>query len=394
MAAFTRRTFLQGLLALALAPVREGTAQNGQKPVSAVRQDGTLLLNGSPFFPFGFTNVAYYPSLDTQRMAALQALADAGFNTMYQAIDLDDDDFLNMAKELGISILAEFNALWPPDVIDRYVNHPAILGWAIWDDVGSGPHTPEQVCEFGDLVRTHDPSRMTYMSGGWPKKIGQFSACADTAALQSYPIPVQAYATAPGYPTPESPLGAVHYAFSQARDNAGEGVVKPNLANLQAFAYQGLREPTPTEVRNMTYQALVNGVKGILYYTWRDGAWLITDHDELWQGIQSLVPEIKMLEPVLLNGTRKILPTGFSDVVAACWSLKSQLYIVVINTSEAQLYTVSLRVPPAARGPAIPLFPWRPASMSLERRWLRGPIGPAEVHVYRLGLSSIWEAQS
>ncbi len=342
-----------------------------------VRADGALLVDGQPFFPYGF---ALYPQYNTEefRPETLRSIAASGFNTLHAPIRMNYPELQADAAALGMRLIAE---IYPYELDDagivRAIRHvkdgPALLAYAIADDVDDGEYyTPELVTRINRLVKTVDRQHPTYISGFVPQRINLFMQSADTVAMQSYPIGKTYWEYAR--------IGHVNYALATAIA-AARPFNRPVIANLQAFAWPEQREPTAVEIRNMTYQALVNNVRGIIYYTYNDGYWRLEEHPAVLQALRDLAPEVRRLAPVLLDGVYTPLPTSKPDLLAAQWRYGDEVYVMVVNaTDRASAVTVNLAVP--VSGPAKPVFDRRPEGMTFNAGRLQGSLDPMAVHVY------------
>jgi hypothetical protein len=335
-------------------------------PLSAntyTRGDGALMVSGQPTFAIGMYHVSSLGS-DEDRRAALQSMATVGFNLMHCPIDSNDTAFLDEAARRGVYIQAEFNDDWQT-VVNAYKNHAAIIGWDIADDAELN-FTPAQLQSLHNAVKALDPNHATFIGTSDPDKFGPYIVIPDIANVYSYPVP-------------EFPINVVDQVLTKA-----SSYYHPIWGVPQAFAWRGERAPTPVELRNMTYQMLINGVKGLVYYTYFDGSWNIRDYPNLWAELIALISEVKTLEPAYLNGTRtKINDTGATEVVAAKWNYEDRIYLVIINTSANQSKNVSIDLPTAAEGSLQPVFQNRPRGMVFVDGVVRGSIGPLEVHVYQ-----------
>lgn len=349
---------------------------------------------GKSFFPIGF----YHVSWDTnneQRMNDLRSIAAAGFNTIHASIkgynDLDDyGKFLDEADQLGVKVISEFSNEFASDrttVVSRFKDKPAVLGWNIGDDAGSHASASE-LLQIHNQIKAADPNHLTYTSVAFDvdmsrvkQSYANYTSVADLIGGQSYPI---------GLPVT---LKNVNDIFSVARTEANK-YGHPVIANLQTFRWvdtawsqlgvEGRRWPSGKEVDNMTYQALLSGVKGIIFYTYYDPANKITEHPEVWNEVQNLAIEIKKLSPVLLNGKRRRINTNVKDLLAGTWTYQGQVYVVAINTSYDSTKTVSIQLPSGIVGKAQPLFASSPSTLSVHGDKLSGVIKPLEVHIYSL----------
>jgi hypothetical protein len=195
--------------------------------------------------------------------------------------------------------------------------------------------------------------------------------------MQSYPIG-----------NGEEEISVTYDRVSLTRD-AVSPYAKAVYANVQAFAWsnkkQGesrpIRVPTFDEVRNMTYQALLAGAKGIIYYTYHDEDWHLSSYPALWAGMKTLVPEIKAISSLVLNGVLNIIEVGVEKVVAGMWMDRNQALIMIINRSYDR-QEVSIAIP-GNFSEVRPIFQNRPATLVLNANRLSGFLKPLDVVVYK-----------
>ncbi len=108
------------------------------------------------------------------------------------------------------------------------------------------------------------------------------------------------------YPVPYQPVSSVGDAVARAR--AASGGKKPVLPILQLFAWTAdARYPTPTELRCMTFLALVEGASGIGYYNYATASGKVKStiaevEPALWQSVKPLNREVAEVGPRLLAG--------------------------------------------------------------------------------------------
>lgn len=367
------------------------------KPISKVslNKDGTILVNGKSFFPLGiYHNSQNSPDWSTtgkRRLNDLQEIAKAGFNTVHPEIGgnyKSDELFLKEALRLGVYVLPNFSYDNRIAIISKHKNNPAILGWDIADDVDhpNNKFTPAKIMKWHRETKQIDNNRLTYTSGAFLNNIEPFIHTSDIVGFQSYPID---YDPADKKPKPLRNSYYNYYSLLTAKldnnGNSSEPILEKRtiIANLQVFPWKN-KPPNAHEVRNMTYSALINGVKGILYFTYFDGKWDLPIHKDLWNGIKSLVPEINTLTPVLLNGALTKIDTKVDDLYAGQWTYKNSIYAVVLNTNPDKFIQASIKLPTQFKGSAKPLFSERPKGMVYSNRTLTGMIQPGDVHVYKI----------
>ena len=340
-----------------------------------IRADGTTMVDSKPFFPFGFYHVSLGAAAGKQ-MNTLRDIAAAGFNTISASVDNSLDDYeklLDEAERLGVHVLSANNSTVTIETVNAFKNKPALLGWMIQDDANvNGNPGCDEILQLHQAVKTVDPNHVTYISSSPEGQYEKLNYCSDIIAAQAYPVP-------------SGPLDGAYYIVHDAC-NAAAKFNRAVYANVQSFAWPGKRGPTFDEVRNMTYQALIAGAKGIIYYTYHDDVWYLAEHPDLWKGLQSLVPEIKKLSPIVLNGDLTKIHTEGEDIFAGIWTAKNEAVVVVINTSYNSTTEVSITVPSRSVGEARPIFTGRPSGMVVKDGKLSGSIKPLDVHVYRFSL--------
>ncbi len=315
-------------MGLPLLPLAGCTAQ---AHTVKLRADGVILKNGRPFFPIGFYHVSWNAT-PTGQLKHLQEIAASGFNLVHaSATDLQSyAAFLRKANALGVSVISEHH-FEPVAFVQRFKNEPAVLAWNLADDVDNGKRSPAQVMTLQRTVRAADPNHPTYISG-YSKGLQQFAQCADILGRQSYPIRQHTSAE----------LSSVYPEMTEISSVLVGQPSRALFANLQIFPWAIAKPgqqgdvPDPLEVRNMTYQALLGGAKGILYYTYYDESWYLPEHRALWLGLKALNQELKMLSPWLLEG--RYQPLKFTKIAlkGGTWSSNHRTLLVVVNTSQQE----------------------------------------------------------
>jgi hypothetical protein len=353
----------------------------GSKDLRSTRVPKLLTTKKKPIFPLGFYHVSNRLT-SQQRMEALRDTAAAGFNVIHAGCsDLDDySKFLDEANRLDVYVITEFDRTNYRLIVEKFKDKPAILAWNIADDAGDH-ETKGQILELHRSIKKIDPNHYTYTSiSGWSKKWTEFSNTADLIGSQSYPIGYTLTNQTEGLP---NKLVEVNHTFSLA-EAAASKYNRPFIANVQAFKWDNQRSPTANEVYNMTYQSLVAGVKGILFFAYDDGANnQIRDRPLVWNRLKSLAPEINRLRPILTDGTLTKLDPKNSELLASQWEYQNRFYIIVVNTSQTKKIAASIKIS-AKKGLAKTLFSGRRSGMKLSSGYLSGSIDPEDVHVYQI----------
>jgi len=122
---------------------------------------------------------------------------------------------------------------------------------------------------------------------------------------------------------------------------------KPVWAVLQAMDWRDYlkppsgkpaigRFPDILELRFMSYHAILEGAKGLWFYTYRrpNGA-VLSDAPALWFALTWVVRELAVMRPILEKGTPK--PPPFANLAAGlkakAWRYRLRDYIVIANTT-------------------------------------------------------------
>ena len=145
----------------------------------------------------------------------------------------------------------------------------------------------------------------------------------------------------------------------------------------------------------MTYQALIEGANGLVWYVYDDFQFKVLDHPELWAMMQQLTVEIRTLTPILLEPAHdgRRFATGPDNCLRGVSikqggrtaSVRRELTILAAHTNEKDLGQQELSAPglPAA-GKAEVLFENRTVNVGGGK--IRDGFAPYAVHVYRVKL--------
>jgi hypothetical protein len=160
------------------------------------------------------------------------------------------------------------------------------------------------------------------------------------------------------YPIPSRPISMVSEWTSsavKAMSNAKPVWVVPQIFDWSVYnPANEPREPTFEEKKNMFYQALINGAKGLIAYSYFDllrttGGKEASKElfEKRWKEVCEIITEIKRIVPAILEGEDlgklKGIPEneGFQ---ARGFLYKGNLYILTANTSNDKL-SISIPLP-------------------------------------------------
>jgi hypothetical protein len=369
-----------------------------------IDEHDNTVVDSKPFFPIGwFDN----PSLDH-----LAEIADSPFNTIlaYGAntkTKLFMNHYLDILQTHGMKLIYCMNDIYPTAtyldqtgwegvhgndniadaVVKAYKDNPAILAWYLNDE---RPKELEPRLErYYQRVRNDDPNHPCYVVIYQMPEVKYFPSTTDIMGVDRYPIPTE-------------PVSVVTHEL-QVSTAAVKGH-KPTWAVIQAFGWYQYndafpdrgriptkddltagRAPTYDESRCMTYLALVQGAKGLIYYCYYDMR-VLPQYAQMWSGMKQIASEVKALSPVLLSpndlGEVLCMPAD-AGIRTKLKELNGHFYLIAVNSQETP-HTVTFDLKHALTNTISVMFEERTA-INVKGTKLTDSFKPLEVHVYDLG---------
>ncbi len=286
----------------------------------------SLLVDGEPFFPIGL----YWLRADI--LAPMRQLHFNSGDYFYKLRGEEVAALMDAAAAEGVQILLELTEYArrkpEPDyraiaaLVKRYRQHPALLAWYLVDEPDETKMAPESAAAIYELIRELDPYHPVYLVNNRPHTYAAYSDASDILAIDVYPVP-------------NYPITQVGDYMQRARWTSLER--KPVWFIAQAFGgvEHWARSPTAAELRNMVYQGLVEGAKGVLFYRYCQENERHIQPLALWREVQRLAAELAELGPVLLQEEHSLAaqPTD-AGIKVAVKEYKRDFYVFAVNVAE------------------------------------------------------------
>ncbi len=309
------------------------------EPYVRIRPDGVTLVDGEPFFPMGMYTVPHRLEDRERLFGMMQEIADGGFNVVYTAVRSEEEFARTLEEAKRLDVMMMYSSGTRPEWRDAYSGNPHILAWSTVDEPDGRGVEALDVAESSARIIHQDPNHPTYVTLCQPPSYGLYCRTGDIIAPDPYPI---------GH---AQPLALVSSCMASLNESLQGD--RPVWGVPQAFGgYSSWDVPTPEESRNMTYQFLVHGARGLTYYTYWDGFFDMRDHRELWESLQRQVAEVQELAHVLLSPEEDVVrEQGPDGIVQTRWQPHEGRYcLIAVNAGEEDLGAVTLDVPFDGRG--------------------------------------------
>jgi hypothetical protein len=307
--------------------------------VKTDRLTGGLIVNRRQFIPFGFYCYSpVYPTLPEEeavkglnvispyqkiipetfkdRKAYMDRCAQLGMKVHYNLLSVSGGGGVS-SKIDGITGIQKKERLI--NEINAFKDHPALLAWYIADEPTGNNILPDSLVKIYKLIKEIDP---------WHPVSIVFMAPFLSSVRY---VDAMDIVMADPYPVPDLPVTMVGNVAAQlAKEFEG---LKPVWIVPQVFGGGEIwrREPTLQEIRSMTYQAIINGARGIQYFV-RQGLNLFPKSTGTWSECGRMAVEIAELTPWLLSDKETIPVTaGSSDVIVTSAIHDGRLLILAVN---------------------------------------------------------------
>lgn len=210
-------------------------------------------------------------------------------------------------------------------------------------------------------------------------------ASSDAWSIDIYPVPLsQNYQESPYHKFGLAQGG--QFVKSLRRQLSEEGQAgKPVWMWLQGFGWSDFgradwegRRPTYEEARFMTFDAIINGCTGVLYY----GTAMLEGDSQYWADLKKVATEVTELMPAWMGNSLAATVDRPEVELCARVAENGHVYVVTANTTDASIRGVRLRIGREVSGQATARGEGR--AIPFREGLLQDDFAPYAVHVYRI----------
>ena len=388
-----------------------------------IGKDGVLRFNGKPAFPIGFTT---FPAVDAKAPSGGNAYVElAKMGTVFNRCgtvgkwnaeaEAKLDAMLAEAARSGVFCaiyIPELAVIAPGEasketelrrVVSKYRSMPAVAFWKGADEPEWGKVPPEHLRRFYEIVHELDPNHpvwLTQAPRGTIESLTRYRPMYDIGAVDVYPV---SYPPGTHSDLPNKNLSVVGDYAKRVAEAGGPD--KPLWMVLQ-ICWSGvhkpgktLRFPTFAEERYMSYQSVIEGARGLLYFGGDvPGCWNDTDRSLGWNWsfynrvLKPVLTEFgptSPLYPALIAPDSKLAVhvSGASDLEFRIRESGNYVFVLAAKR-EGETGQVTFSGLPAELTTGAVLFE-EPRKVTAQAGSFTDWFGPNEVHVYRFARSDV-----
>jgi len=384
----------------------------------AIDSHGVLVLGGKKIFPIGFTMPPPPDGRTPEGKDAMAELREAGANFLRtgpmgtawnnDALELEQR-YQDAAARNQMHCLVNLRELGSLDekasareeqlraLVTRFRAHPGMGVWKHVDEPEWGKHPIPPMLRATKIIRELDPAHpieITHAPRGTVDSLRPYNVTTDIVATDIYPIgyPPGGHSLLPNkemsmvgdYTQRMKMLASPSMSIWMTLQIAWSGVIKPGKT---------LRFPTFSEERFMTYQAIINGTRGLLYFGGHIPKAMTTEDARLgwnwryWRRVlRPVIEEIgeaSPLHPALLApDSPRVITTGDAKGIEFCLRETDGTLFLLACSRGNETASVTFSGLPEVNGEAEVMFE-PPRTVPVMNGVLKDWFGPFEVHVYK-----------
>lgn len=268
---------------------------------------GRTVVDGKLFFPLG----AYSGRMTAESVAMFK---ETDFNCIMQ-YGSPVSEQMELFRKAGIKVIYDIASQYQAadkgtnhvrGAIRKFGRHPSLLAWYIYDE------KPTSMIPLLNarhrLVEELDPDHPTWCAQDIFVETRHYLGACDVFGGDPYPVSAR-------------PVSVATDAIRQ--ETKGLMGMRPIWQVVQAFGWNWIsdsqarrqRRPTEAEIRNMAWQALAGGARGLVFYTF---GYLCTDRYPRRDPVEVLLPEFKRITAEIKRHERVLLFSGSEAIPDDC----------------------------------------------------------------------------
>lgn len=326
----------------------------------ATRPDGFLDVAGKPSFPIGMYSCGRYEEMGkagftaTHEYGTTTGEADDPINPtdphLKELLDRSWANGMRMMVELPRKAIEQAKWQQVRRRIETFRHHPGVLCWGSEERVARGTAPLANTIALYKLVHELDPDHPLVL-GDTRDVIQKLQvdrrdffpdAAMDVGIWWWYPIPLKT-GEANALEGSDKTAGLLEPPGWLTTTHSK----KPLWIAIQSYQKpaKGARFPTPAEYRSQAYLSIINGVKGLFFYTGsgqRDyfgkGSGLLNKPEEgHWDYVKQLVGELREFTPVIMapkSSAKIVMSPDTAPVEFTTRELDGKPYLIAANKSD------------------------------------------------------------
>jgi hypothetical protein len=395
-----------------------GTALPGTASQTTINSDRVLVIDGKKVFPIGFTMPPPPDGVTPDGRNALEELAAAGATFMRtgawggnwdEATFRREEKYLDAAARYGLYCMPYLRERGVVDsdakearlreVVARFKDHPGLGAWKGDDEPEWGKRALEPLVRARKIVAEEDPHHpivIIHAPRGTVESLRRYNITGDILGLDIYPISYP--------PGTNSLLANKHISmvgdYTRMMMDVAEG--KQPVWMVLQIAWSGVLKPGKTlrfpnfpEERFMTYQAIINGARGLIYFGGGIESSLSEADRKLgwnwtfWRRVlRPVIEEIgahSVLYPALVAPDSKLpIATHTAGVELCAREVNGELFVLACKR-EGETVKAEFAGLPATAAKGEVLFE-SPRTVEAKAGAFADWFAPFDVHVYRFKL--------
>jgi hypothetical protein len=384
-------------------------------------RDLVFQIDGKKVFPIGFTTPPPPDGRTPTGKNGIEELADAGANFMRTGKGhwdkeeiLAEQKYEDAAARYGmhcLPYLGDLASIKPGDqrreallreVVNRFKNHPGFGAWKGADEPEWGHHPLAPLVHVREVVRQLDPNHpmvLIQAPRGTVETLRKYNCTADVVGADIYPVSVP-----PGIHSQFKTNTEISMVgdYTRIMDQVGEGKM-PVWMVLQ-IAWSGVVKPGKKLVfpdlhqeRFMTYEAIINGARGLLYFggnvtqamNRRDAqlGWNWTFWNNVLRTVVAEIGTKSPLYPALLEPNSPLpIKTNVADIEYCVREVGGEIFVLACKRNRGVADVTFSGFAPTVAAASVLFEPgrqtWRSAPLS--NGTFTDRFAQFDVHVYRL----------